>query len=90
MACLGFNCIVSIFTEHTLLEVRPHGSMIIMTGQRLVLDAASSFHRTAHSVHIVAVCCDIYITYGLIVYVLCSLPHFVHTSSGSLTNMLSH
>jgi len=84
MACLRFNCIVSIFTEHTLLEVRPHGSMIIMTGQRLILDAASSSDRMTHSVHIVAVCCDIYVMYGLVVYVC------VHTSSGSLTNMLSH
>jgi len=89
MACLGFDCILSIFTDHTLLELRPHGLMILMTGQRLVLDAASSSHRTTHSVHIVAVCCDIYVTYGVIVYV-CSLPYCVHTSSGSLTNMLSH
>jgi len=74
MACLGFNCIVSKFTEHTLLEVRPHGSMIIMTGQRLVLDAASSSQKTTHSVHIVAVCCDIYVTYGLIVYVCVLFP----------------
>jgi len=69
VACLGFNCIVSIFTEHTLLELLPHGLMIIMTGQLLVLDAAGSSHRTAHSVHILAVCYDIYITYGLRVYV---------------------
>lgn len=69
MACLGFNCIVSLFTEHTLLELLPHGLMIIMTGQLLVLDAASSSHRTTHSVHIMAVCYDNYIMYGLIVNV---------------------
>lgn len=74
MACLGFNCIVSTFTEHILLELLPHGSMIIMTGQLLILDAAGSSHRTTHSVHIVAVCCDIYVTYGLIVYVYVLFP----------------
>jgi len=90
MACLGFNFIVSIFTEIILLDLLPHGSMIIMTGQLLVLNAASSSHRTTHSVHIVTVCCDIYVTCCLIVCGLCSLPHCVHTSCGSVTNQLSH
>ena len=74
MACLGFNCIVFIFTEHTLLELQPHGSMIIMTGQLLIRDAAGFSHRTSPSVHIVAVCCDIYIVHGLIVYVCVLFP----------------
>jgi hypothetical protein len=56
MECVGFNCFVFIFTEHILLELQPRGLMTIMTGQLLILVAASSSHRTAPSVHIMAVC----------------------------------
>jgi len=90
MACLGFNCVVSLFTERTLLELLPHGSMIIMTGQLLILDAASSSHRMAHSVHIVAVCCDIYVTCYVILCVCVLFPTVFTPALEPITNMLSH
>jgi hypothetical protein len=59
IGCPCIICIVFIFTEHTLLELRLHGLMTTLIGQLLTLDVASSFHRTTPSALIISVRCDI-------------------------------